>query len=224
MRALAALAVLEGHLWGQAHGYDPAATLSTFPRRVLLAGGAGVWVFFALSGYLLFWPFVRRHFAGGEPIRLGVYARNRALRIVPLYLTAVVVFMVVRGHASDGTLWWRHLLGVQAMWTDSINPVDAPLWSIAVEIQFYALLPFLAVVLAVASRRKKAVAAVLLLAAAAASLAARLLLDTDAGRPWAYQLPTTFLFFTAGMIVALLRQALLERPAARLGPPAAWLA
>jgi peptidoglycan/LPS O-acetylase OafA/YrhL len=231
LRAFAALAVLTGHVWGGVHGYSVDGVYATFERRLLLNGGLGVFLFFALSGYLLFWPFVRHHFADHQPIDLRAYARNRALRIVPLYLVAVVVLMVLGGHASDGTLWWRHLLGVQAMWSDSVDAINGPLWSVVVEMQFYVLLPLLALLLAVLSRRNKALAAVLLLAAGGLSAVARWKLAThadDPGSPWLYQFPTTFQFFAGGMLLALLRLWMEERetPAPRgpLGSAAVWAA
>ena len=219
LRALAALCVMAGHLWGSTHDYAPSATYGSVWRRVLFGGGFGVFVFFALSGYLLFWPFVRRHFGGGEQIDLRRYAANRALRILPLYFFAVVVLLVVQNHGGTFDLWWRHLALVQSMWTPSLNAVDGSLWSVAVEIQFYALLPLVAVVLAVASGRSRARAAVILVAVGAASYVARRRLAPDEGDLWSYQLPTTFLFFVGGMLVALLRHAWDERRPALLDGP-----
>jgi peptidoglycan/LPS O-acetylase OafA/YrhL len=233
LRALAALAVLVGHVWVGVHIGSTAGIFATFWRRALLNGGMGVFVFFALSGYLLFSPFVRRHFSAGpepgRPLDLRSYARNRALRILPLYFAAIVVLMVLGGHAGDGTLWVRHLLFVQSMWEDSLNVLDGPLWSVAVEIQFYVLLPLIAIALAVLSRRSKAVAAALLVAVGLLSAVARWKLATHAANPrnpWAYQLPTTFVYFTGGMVLALLRQGLVERgariPRGILGSAGAW--
>lgn len=218
-RAVAALAVLAGHVWGGLHGYGLGA-YGSFWRRLLLSGGLGVFVFFALSGFLLFSPFVRRAFGTGERTDLRAYARNRALRILPLYYVAVVVLMVLSQDGGTPTLWWRHLLFVQSLWADSLNAVDGPLWSVAVEIQFYALLPFLALALARAARGSLAVAAALLLALGALSALARIVLVVHAGDPgtWSYQLPTTFAFFVAGMSLALLRHALGERTAPLPGP------
>ena len=228
LRALAALAVLTGHVWGGVHGYSTDATFGTFWRRLLLNGGDGVFVFFALSGYLLFWPFVR---AGRTPVDLRRYARNRALRILPLYLVAAVVLMLLGGHAGDGTLWWRHLLFVQAMWSDSLSAIDGPLWSVAVEIQFYVLLPLIALVLMGLWRRSRAVGAAVLLLAGIVGAILRWKLDVHSGNPgnpWAYQFPTTFQFFVAGMALALVRQAMLDRggapPRGPVGSAGAWAA
>ena len=206
LRALAALAVLTGHVWGTAHDYRPVEVLGTFWRRAIYAGGFGVFVFYALSGFLLFWPFVRATFGGGERIDLRRYAINRVLRILPLYFFAVVVLLIVQNGGGTATLWWRHLLFLQPMWADSLNAVDGPLWSVVVEIQFYALLPLIAAALAAASGRRRLWAAALLVVAGAASWALRQKL-ANGSDPWSFQLPTTFLYFVAGMLVALLRDA-----------------
>ncbi len=64
LRALAALGVLWGHVYGYAHAYRVNETLGTFTERFLFSGGFGVFVFFALSGYLIYWPFASRDFGG----------------------------------------------------------------------------------------------------------------------------------------------------------------
>ena len=60
-RALAALGVLGSHAWGEHHSFTPAAYDGHLDRLVF-GGGYGVYVFFALSGYLLFRPLARAAF------------------------------------------------------------------------------------------------------------------------------------------------------------------
>src|SRR4051794_20233109 len=202
LRAVAALAVLAGHLWIFSH--PPALWYDTYWHRLVTGGGFGVFVFFGLTGYLLFWPLVRHWFGSeDEPIDLRRYARNRALRILPLYWAAVVILLIVQNDGGTATLWWRHLLFVQSLWYDSYNMVDGPLWSVSVELQFYVLLPLIAWGLAKVTRGSRLGAAAILLVLAAGSTVLRHRL---AGQ-WAYQLPTTFVYFTGGMVVALLRHA-----------------
>jgi len=57
LRALAALGVLAGHVWGAHHAFGPSAT-DDLVGRTIFGGGYGVFVFFALSGYLCSgrWP------------------------------------------------------------------------------------------------------------------------------------------------------------------------
>jgi peptidoglycan/LPS O-acetylase OafA/YrhL len=232
LRALAALGVVIGHLWATAHGFEnPDFILGTLPRRLVFGLTYGVWVFFGLTGYLLFWPFVRRQFGEGGTIDLRRYAANRALRILPLYYIAVILLLLVQVPDPTRQVWWRHLLLVQNFWRESIGRVDAPIWSVVVEVQFYALLPLLALGLFRLAGRSRARAAAVLGLLAAASMVARQLLaleDADSLSLWRYQLPTTFGFFAAGMAVALLRSAWEERRPAvldrALGAPWLWLA
>lgn len=232
VRALAALGVVIGHLWATSQGYDAAAVIGSLPRRMVFGLTFGVWVFFGLTGYLLFGPFVRRQFGAGGPIDLRRYARNRALRILPLYYAAVVLLLLVRVPDPSPDLWWRHLLLLQNFSRDAIGAVDAPLWSIVVEVQFYALLPLLAWGIGRVAGPSRVRAGLVLGLLAGASIVARQVLaleqDDAATTVWRFQLPTTFAFFAAGMSLALLRSAWEQRRpawlAGPLGHPALWLA
>jgi len=147
LRAIAALGVLFAHCYGTAHGYR-AVVYATFLHRILLGGGLLLALFFALSGYLLFWPFVRRDYAGAGPVDLGRYARNRVLRIAPLYYVAVVILLLVREHGGSAEQWWRFGLFAESLSSRTVGTVDGLMWSLVVEVQFYILLPLGAAVLA----------------------------------------------------------------------------
>lgn len=233
VRALAALGVVIGHLWATAHGFDnPDYIIGTLPRRLVFGLSYGVWVFFGLTGYLLFWPFVRRQFDGAGPIHVRRYLFNRALRILPLYYFAVILLLLVAVPDPTRQMTWRHLLLLQNFWRDTIGSVDAPIWSVVVEVQFYALLPLLAWGIFKIAGRSRRRAAVVLGVLALAGMVARQVLALWAENPaldlWRFQLPTTFGYFAAGMAVALLRSAWEERRPAILdgilGAPWLWLA
>jgi peptidoglycan/LPS O-acetylase OafA/YrhL len=154
-----------------------------------------VWTFFALTGYLLFWPFVR-----GGPIDLRRYALNRVLRILPLYYLVVVVLLVLNEHGGSFTQWWRFATFSQNYFTSTVATVDTPIWSLVVELQFYALLPLLAYFIV---RRPWILAAV-----AGASLVvwfAKVHAPAAPDLRWRYSLPATFFAFTPGMFLAMLR-------------------
>lgn len=101
----------------------------------------GVMLFFALSGYLLYRPFVV-----GE-VDLTRYAIHRAARILPAYWFALIGLSVVTGqravleHPVSYALFgqvidplvWQGFVGVS--------------WTLALEVLFYALLPAIAVVI-----------------------------------------------------------------------------
>lgn len=205
LRALAALAVLEGHVFGTSRGYGPSA-YDTWWHRSLLGGGFGVFLFFTLSGYLLYLPFARAGFGAGRPVQLGRYARNRLLRVLPLYYVVAVSYLIVM-HAP-GFDWAAFLLFGENFFHRTVGQIDGPMWSLVVEVLFYVLLPFLAAALARLSGRS--------LWRAAAGLA--VLGGVAAGYRWAaylhsahpsalvqYNLPATFYFFVPGMLLALLK-------------------
>jgi len=204
IRAIAALAVLGSHVFAYAHGWAP-TIFQGFLHRSIMGGGLGVQLFFALSGYLLYRAFVRRDFGQGAPVDLRTYGRNRALRILPLYYAAVVTLLLLTQRGGSGDQWWRFLLFAEEFSTRTAQTVDAPLWSLVVELHFYLLLPLLAWGLARVSRRSTGRAAAVLLAIGGASMALRHIALTPAVI-WAYSLPVTFYGFVPGMLLALLHE------------------
>ena len=181
------------------------ATYGTVLRRVLFGGGFGVFVFFALSGYLLFWPFVRRDYGSGAPIDLGRYALNRGLRILPLYYATMVILLIFQEHGGSGTQWLRFMTWSETFSRRTFDTVDGAVWSLIVELHFYILLPLLALTLRRLSRGSPRIAAAALLALGAATYAVWLV--AGHGSLWRFQLPGTFYFFVPGMLIALLRSA-----------------
>src|SRR3954463_10753397 len=226
--ALASLGVFVGHAYGWSHGWQN--VYATFHGRVLMSGGFGVFLFFALSGYLLFLPFARASFGGGGRIELGRYALNRALRVVPLYYVVIATFLVVRGDGLRGQ-WWRFALFLESFSERTVATVDGPVWSLVVEVQFYVLLPVFAWLLTRAARRSLASAAVVVTVLGIAALVVRLVTVTHAGsvtQVWRYSLPATCVFFFPGLLLALLRVHLDNRESdwrhrAVLGSSTLWL-
>jgi peptidoglycan/LPS O-acetylase OafA/YrhL len=215
LRAIAALGVLIGHLFLYAHVTAPIPP--GYGAQAALGGGFGVFLFFVLSGYLLFWPFAKQAFGGGTTVELRRYALNRVLRIVPLYAVSVVVVLAIQGAPLSD---WLLFLGFAENFlpaTAGANPYNGVLWSVVVEAQFYVVLPLLALGLGMVSGKRRWAAAAILIALAAASC----LLRIEATTPVAgiehphptleYSLPGTFVFFVPGMLLALLRLELEQR-------------
>ncbi|MEA2421314.1 MAG: hypothetical protein QOF55_413 [Thermoleophilaceae bacterium] len=215
LRAVAAIGVVVGHVVLTTEGIDP----KSLPEQLGYAGGLGVFLFFALTGYLLYWPFARRAFGDGRPISIGGYARNRALRILPLYYVVLAVFLVLNHGGGTFTQWWRFATFSQSFFPDTVATVDGPMWSLVVEVQFYVLLPLLAYGVALVAREKRAVAAGLIAALGVVSAAiwwTKVHQSSSTDLRWRYSLPVTFLGFVPGMLLALLRLELEERPRVRL--------
>lgn len=135
LRAVACLLVYFGHL---------ALNPSWGPVGVL--GYTGVHLFFVLSGYLMFGPFLGA-FLGTRPWPgWRGYAIRRFTRIYPPYFVALVIFSWMRyldgNHPPGPGSFISHALLV-FNFTDvtEFYRILAVFWSLAIEAQFYAVLP-----------------------------------------------------------------------------------
>jgi peptidoglycan/LPS O-acetylase OafA/YrhL len=138
MRAVAAIAALATHAayWGGAYG---TAVWGTPLARLDL----GVAIFFVLSGFLLSRAWFDRHARGLPPPSTRRYFWRRALRIVPVYVLAVVAaYLLLPGNddASPGD-WVVSLLLLDTYVHDSLPDGLTQMWSLGTEVAFYAVLP-----------------------------------------------------------------------------------
>lgn len=151
--AAAAAAILTGHGgFLAAYAGTPTGHLETYGLvlgSIAVAGPFGFLVFFVLSGYLIGWPFVRALIDDRPLPSLRSYARNRALRVLPAYWTAltaiVVIFILI---AREAELSLADVLALYALQVSPRDPWIAQAWSLGVEVKFYVLLPVVAVVAA----------------------------------------------------------------------------
>src|ERR671910_1047400 len=166
--AIAAVSVLIFHCWRYGAEGGSRADLGLVNRFVLPHLPLGVTLFFSLSGFLLYQPFVAAALSGSPFPKVGSYFRNRALRILPAYwvtLLAVAVLLpaaLVRQSRDQlvlGRLVENPWLAVRnATLTQGYSPGGlltgiAPAWSLAVEVVFYLALPLLGLLALVAARR-----------------------------------------------------------------------
>lgn len=144
MRAIAALCILLFHVSLLAVPADEAVT------RVLRNLSIGVPIFFLISGFLLYRPFIAHRTGGAAPPAIHDYARRRALRIFPAYWTIVAVLVLAPGFSPfDGrpTIWDGLILHQLPLPGNSVCQVTlntcglAQTWSLTVEVVFYAVLP-----------------------------------------------------------------------------------
>jgi peptidoglycan/LPS O-acetylase OafA/YrhL len=156
LRALAACSVLVYHSW--LYSAPDGRAVRTWPLRLVLPDLAfGVVLFFTLSGFLLYRPFVAAMLRGTAPPSARRYLRNRLFRIAPAYLVILLfVALVLRsalshaggglraGPMTDPTLLTKNILLVQNYIPSSILTGIGPAWSLAVEVVFYLALPPLA--------------------------------------------------------------------------------
>jgi peptidoglycan/LPS O-acetylase OafA/YrhL len=153
MRAVAALLVVGTHA-----AFGTGMLTHGYLGLVLARLEIGVSIFFVLSGFLLFRPWVRAAAHGAAPPSVRRYARHRVRRIMPAYVvTVLAAFLLYQfrsatpnpGHSWLGLL--RHLTLTQ-IYSDSYLSTQlhqglTQMWSLAVEAAFYVTLPALAFLL-----------------------------------------------------------------------------
>ncbi len=112
----------------------------------------GVTLFFLLSGFLLYRPFAAAAVASGPHPRIGDFWWRRAVRIFPAYLLATVVTLawLTVPRRSDTSTWWSYLTLTQTYTAHDTNASLQQMWTLAVEVSFYAVLPLVAL----AARRR----------------------------------------------------------------------
>jgi peptidoglycan/LPS O-acetylase OafA/YrhL len=138
LRAIAALSVLVHHVT-EAQG--PPARLSVADFAIHL--NAGVAVFFVISGFVLYRPYLVHRHLGGPAIRPLGYARRRVLRIVPGYWVALTVLAIYPGLTFPGGAWRYYLFG-QVYSPNTLFGGLPPAWTLCAEVAFYAALPLIA--------------------------------------------------------------------------------
>lgn len=150
LRALAVSLVFVYHL-----ALVTAAVVPSGAMPHLLQLNAGVQLFFVLSGFLIYSPFVRAHLRSGPPPRVGGYALRRILRIYPAYLVALAVlwalgWIVFRADASVPA----HVTLTQSYREpfSLVNSGIEPAWTLCVEVSFYAFVPVWAGLVRLAGR------------------------------------------------------------------------
>lgn len=136
LRALAALCVVLFEFRGYMQQLPP----PRFPLAMVEHGQVGVTLFMVISGFIL------GHIVGDADLDAPKFYLNRILRIYPLF-----VFVVALGYfvapdpreAQTGIDFLLALLPISNLYRLHYGTYGGMMWSIAVELQFYLLFPFL---------------------------------------------------------------------------------
>jgi len=122
----------------------------------------GVKVFFAISGFILSVPFIQQYWFNGKSISIKQYFIRRLTRLEPPFLVAITGFLLVHVvvlGADFGQLLPHYFATLVYLHTvifneySIINPVT---WSLETEVQFYILIPILALAILKPNRRQLA--------------------------------------------------------------------
>jgi peptidoglycan/LPS O-acetylase OafA/YrhL len=151
LRGIAILLVVAYHSWlfswltPELSIFGHSLPVDVLPRD----GYLGVDLFFAISGFVLFFPHALR--ALGQPVHtetLREFARRRFLKIVPSYAIALIatLFFSIEYITHDALLtnFVTHALFVQNFFDDGYGIANSVFWSLAIEVQFYVAFPAIA--------------------------------------------------------------------------------
>jgi peptidoglycan/LPS O-acetylase OafA/YrhL len=156
VRFAACLMVVFGHYFGVVFPAQTPRAEHFHPvlRLLMTSPWAGVWLFFALSGYLMGKAFFReRYTLDSEGI--ARFICNRGVRILPVYVFAVLLVAVLTvPEIFEPKNWWI-LVQTLTLSYDGRQPINVigALWSVSTEFQFYLLAPFLAILINAAGAR-----------------------------------------------------------------------
>lgn len=148
LRFAAFIIVIFHHCRGSINYGGSVSNLQDFASLWIRWGSSGVSLFLVLSGFL----FCIISDAGRKKIQYSSFVKNRILRIAPL--TVIFVFIAICVDQTNSTpMDIFRILTLQLNtgspgtgWGYKLYPMG-PIWTIAVEFQFYLIFPFLAIFL-----------------------------------------------------------------------------
>jgi peptidoglycan/LPS O-acetylase OafA/YrhL len=169
LRAVAAGTIVIVHVWAFSSPSGVVLGASKWYGDAISTLSAGVTLFFTLSGFLLYRPFVASIARAVPHMPIGTYLRNRALRIVPAYWAILFAAAVILGsvyvRTPAGALEVGRLTDPASLLQAGLLLQDyrpskiligiGPAWSLAVEVVFYLALPLLALAAAAVAQRFK---------------------------------------------------------------------
>ena len=153
LRALAIFAVFLMHLVDFGGAYHllpkPSSSLEFCVNRISIAGGLGVALFFAISGFIISMPFQAALCLKKKPVSISTFYKRRLTRLEPPYLISLLILLLARLWLGDEkplelvksfflSAFYMH--NITAGSASLINPVA---WSLEIELQFYLFAPFL---------------------------------------------------------------------------------
>ena len=216
IRAVAAILVVATHA-----AYTTGKYIEGYLGLVYSRMEIGVPIFFVLSGFLLFRPWVKSAATDGPEPSVRRYAWHRVRRIMPAYIVTVLIAYIVYhfrmagpnfGHTWIGLL--RNLTLTQIYTSNYLKGYLhqglTQMWSLAVEVAFYVALPLLAYFLLVVVCRRQwrptrllwGLGALALITPAWLTLVHLTTSVPNGMRLW---LPTYLILFLAGMSLTVLQ-------------------
>lgn len=119
--------------------------LSFFASR----GTVGVFIFFAISGFILSLPFARHYLHGSKKVEIKTFLLRRFTRLEPPYIFWMTIFLLVL--ISQGSMpivdlikhWLASIFYLHNVLYQGYSIINPIAWTLEIEIQFYLLAPFI---------------------------------------------------------------------------------
>ena len=156
LRFLAIFPVLIQHLSERMLAFSPLSfgeVEGNFAVYSASRGFIGVYIFFAISGFVLALPFAAHHLRDSKKVSLRNYFWRRLTRLEPPYILLMTFFFLVLLTLRSGAfseLFPHYLASIFYMHNivyESYTPINPVAWSLEIEIQFYLFAPLLATLL-----------------------------------------------------------------------------
>jgi peptidoglycan/LPS O-acetylase OafA/YrhL len=199
VRALAAMLVVVAHLVMRLLKYDVIGPEWSWLTK---AGSAGVYSFFAISGYIMLKTSMKSF---GGPGAVGKFFKRRAIRIIPLYYVFVLLFLLKLFATGEAWTWAELLLSLSFLPYVNADGLMQPIyslgWTLNYEIYFYAVFGF-----SLLFSRQIGVALTFIVISVVVMTGLGIGERTPIGDPQnhiAFYGDTIVLFFLAGMIIAI---------------------
>ena len=211
LRGLAALSVFVFHGWLYTMPAPDASDRSSIGDYAAHELRLGVVVFFVLSGFLLSRPWFAAALDERRPPDLRRYVRARAARILPAYHVALAGSILLLWGLRDtpglrlppsGELPLFFVFG-QNFSPATVMKLNPPMWSLAVEVMFYALLPLIGWLALRLAPRRRSQALVPLALLALGLVYNWSIAGHGLGLTFSKTLAATLPYFALGMLAAL---------------------
>ncbi len=211
LRGLAALSVFLFHGWLYTMPRPDASNRSSPADYAAHELRLGLVAFFVLSGFLLSRPWFAAALDGRRPPDLLRYARARVARIAPAYYAALLGSIVLLWGLS-GTPGVRlppagelplFFVFAQNFSPASVMKLNPPMWSLAVEVSFYIVLPLIGWLASRLPARRRAIALVPLALLALGVAFNWAIAGRGLGMTFSKTLAAMLPYFAIGMLAAL---------------------
>jgi peptidoglycan/LPS O-acetylase OafA/YrhL len=150
VRAFACLIVIWFHIYRiprDMHVWATQPSVHTLLNSFLFFGKYGVTLFFVLSGFLLFLPFAKALLFEKTWPSIRQFYLRRVFRILPAYYLSLILIVLLFQRQYLQPQHWNELGLFFAFFMDSshatFKQLNAPFWTLAIEWQYYMLLPLL---------------------------------------------------------------------------------